>query len=216
MARDYVAAIRAEYPHGPYYLAGWSTGGIFAYEMAHQFLAQGSEVAALFFLDSPTPAIFEGLDLNDHARFLAELVEFSNWFAGSRMKVDYESLKEQQFEGALQMVFDEAKRHSVLPRDSSIDYLRRLVAVCRENSRAIMQYELRPLDRPVQLFRPENARVLADASGKTLSADLGWGSILGDRMAIYEVPGDHFSMMTGERAIALGDRLLDCLANLKV
>jgi len=207
MARDYLAEVRA-LPHGPYYLAGWSTGGIFAFEMARQLVAEGSELGALFFLDSPTPAILEGVDLDDHARFLVDLVEFSNWFAGTEMRVDYAQLKRRGVEAALQTVFDEAKQHQVLPSDASVDYLRRLVAVCRENSRAILQYEMRPLDRPVQLFRPTNADVLADASGKTLSADLGWGSVLGDRLAIHEVHGDHFSMMTGDNLAALGDALL--------
>ncbi|MHB0958497.1 MAG: SDR family NAD(P)-dependent oxidoreductase [Pirellulaceae bacterium] len=216
MAQDYLEAIRAEHPPSPYYLAGWSTGGIFAYEMTRQLLGQPDEAAGLFLFDSPTPAIFQGVDLEDASRFLVDLVEFSNWFAGSRMQVDYEDLKTQTPDAALRIVFDEAKRHHVLSSDSSIEYLRRLVSVCREHSRAIVQYPLRPLDRPVHLFRPANSRVLADASRKTLSEDLGWREILGEQLVIRQVPGDHFSMMTEENAGVLGDRILDQLEALNV
>ncbi len=58
MARAHVARIRTIQPHGPYYLAGHSFGGIIAFEMAHQFKALGEEVALLAILDSfpPDPA----------------------------------------------------------------------------------------------------------------------------------------------------------------
>ncbi|MGM0488620.1 MAG: SDR family NAD(P)-dependent oxidoreductase [Planctomycetota bacterium] len=216
MASDYLQAIRAECPQGPYYLAGWSTGGIFAYEMGCKLLRQEADIGGLFLFDSPTPAIFQGVDLDDYARFLVDLVEFSNWFAESRMKVDYEELKKQEHESALRRVFDEAKRHGVLPPDASIDYLRRLVSVCREHSRAIVQYTPGSFTHPVHLFRPRNTKVLADASRKNLSRDLGWRGILGNQLLIEEVPGDHFSMMTEENASILGNRLLEQLQRLKV
>jgi len=44
MAADYVAAITAANPHGPYALAGYSFGGVIAFEMARQLLAAGRPV----------------------------------------------------------------------------------------------------------------------------------------------------------------------------
>ncbi|MFW6169225.1 MAG: SDR family NAD(P)-dependent oxidoreductase [Planctomycetota bacterium] len=216
MAGKYLRMIQAERPRGPYYLAGWSTGGIFAYEMGCQLARQNADIGGLFLLDSPTPAILQGVDLDDNARFLVDLVEFSNWFSGSRMQVDYEALKKQTPEEALQTVFAEAKRHGVLSADSSIDYLHRLVSVCREHSRAILHYAPEVFDHPVHLFRPHNTKVLENASGKILSRDLGWRDILGNQLMIQEVPGDHFSMMTKEHVGVLGDRLLEQLRRLKV
>lgn len=241
MADDYLQVIQAERPPSPYYLAGWSTGGIFAYELGCRLLEQQADVAGLFLFDSPTPDIFQGVDLDDYARFLVDLVEFSNWFANSRMQVDYEQLKKQHQEAALRTVFGEATRHGVLPPKASIEYLRRLVSVCREHSRAIVHYEpenrshtptdhgepptdglqnqhvtraVKTFTRPVYLFRPRNTKVLADASGKQLSRDLGWHDVLGDRLVIQEIPGDHFSMMTEENASILGNRLLEQLEHL--
>ncbi|MEZ6117503.1 MAG: thioesterase domain-containing protein [Pirellulaceae bacterium] len=41
-----------EQPCGPYRLAGWSFGGLVAYEMARQLKANGHEVSELVIIDS--------------------------------------------------------------------------------------------------------------------------------------------------------------------
>jgi thioesterase domain-containing protein/aryl carrier-like protein len=52
MAADYIGLIRSVQDTGPYYLLGWSFGGIPAHEIAVQLQAAGEEVAALILLDS--------------------------------------------------------------------------------------------------------------------------------------------------------------------
>jgi thioesterase domain-containing protein len=51
---SYVDAIRTVQPGGPYMLAGWSMGGIVAYELAGRFEELGEEVALLALLDAPS------------------------------------------------------------------------------------------------------------------------------------------------------------------
>jgi amino acid adenylation domain-containing protein len=46
MAEDYLAAVRARQPQGPYHLCGYSFGGLVAFEMARR-LAEAGETAAL-------------------------------------------------------------------------------------------------------------------------------------------------------------------------
>ena len=55
MATDYIREMRAIQPNGPYLLVGGCVGGIVAYEMAQQLLAQGQQVALLALLDTPRP-----------------------------------------------------------------------------------------------------------------------------------------------------------------
>jgi acetoacetyl-CoA synthetase len=52
MAVDYVEQIRSVQPHGPYALAGFSLGGLIAFEMAQQLLQCGEKVEPLALVDS--------------------------------------------------------------------------------------------------------------------------------------------------------------------
>jgi amino acid adenylation domain-containing protein len=52
-AADYVRAIQAVRPAGPYLLAGICHGGLVAFEMAQQLLAQGQKVRLLALIDVP-------------------------------------------------------------------------------------------------------------------------------------------------------------------
>jgi thioesterase domain-containing protein/acyl carrier protein len=54
-ARDYLREVRSVQPEGPYYVGGFSGGGVTAFEMAHQLLEQGEEVGLLVGLDSMPP-----------------------------------------------------------------------------------------------------------------------------------------------------------------
>src|SRR5207249_540077 len=52
MAQFYLDAIRSVQPHGPYYLIGYSLGGLVTMEMAQQLSKAGEEVALLAMLES--------------------------------------------------------------------------------------------------------------------------------------------------------------------
>lgn len=66
MAARYVLAVRKIQPVGPYYLAGWSYGGVVVFEMARQLLAAGQKVGLLAILDSAIDNI--DLDLSHAER----------------------------------------------------------------------------------------------------------------------------------------------------
>ncbi|MEU7062335.1 amino acid adenylation domain-containing protein [Streptomyces sp. NPDC046161] len=55
LAAAHVAALRRIRAAGPYHLAGWSFGGLLAYEMAAQLRSAGEEVATLTLLDTAYP-----------------------------------------------------------------------------------------------------------------------------------------------------------------
>ncbi len=54
LAADYLREIRTVQPEGPFYIGGYSFGGLVAFELAQQLTAQGQEVRLLVLLD-PTP-----------------------------------------------------------------------------------------------------------------------------------------------------------------
>ncbi|KAL7941084.1 conidial yellow pigment biosynthesis polyketide synthase [Trichoderma barbatum] len=55
LTTPYLDEIRRRQAHGPYYLGGWSAGGIAAYDAAATLMMNGEEIAALILLDSPNP-----------------------------------------------------------------------------------------------------------------------------------------------------------------
>lgn len=57
----YIAEIRRRQPHGPYYLGGWSAGGICAFDAAQEFERCGEKVSRLILIDSPFPIGLEKL-----------------------------------------------------------------------------------------------------------------------------------------------------------
>jgi thioesterase domain-containing protein len=54
-AKDYISQLRKIVPNGPYYLAGFSFGGLIAFEMAVQLQKQGLEVPVLILIDCKNP-----------------------------------------------------------------------------------------------------------------------------------------------------------------
>jgi amino acid adenylation domain-containing protein len=52
-ADDYTRRIRAAQPDGPYRLAGWSMGGVIAFEIARRLEQAGAQVSLLTLLDAP-------------------------------------------------------------------------------------------------------------------------------------------------------------------
>jgi thioesterase domain-containing protein len=67
MAAAYLAAVREVQASGPYHLAGWSLGGVVAYEMAQQLRRAGEEVDFLGLIDSYTPALLEKINVDPGA-----------------------------------------------------------------------------------------------------------------------------------------------------
>jgi acyl transferase domain-containing protein/thioesterase domain-containing protein/acyl carrier protein len=210
MAVDYLAALREVQPQGPYHLAGWSAGGVFAYELASLLAEQGTPAASLVLIDTPLPSIFKDVDPNDDARFLYDLVNFSNRAVAANMQVALEELRGLGREERFQFALAEAKRQGVLPAEVSTEYIRRFIEVCRAHVQAIMNYVPPPIGQPLHLFRPAETGVLTEATGQSLANDLGWGTIVSE-VVLHLVPGDHFSMLTGDNARRLAAALAECL-----
>jgi iterative type I PKS product template protein len=72
IATIYLDELRRRQPHGPYYLGGWSAGGIVAYEIVQQLLAANEEIRGLILFDSPCPIKLEALPSRLHD-FFAEI-----------------------------------------------------------------------------------------------------------------------------------------------
>lgn len=61
LTAPYLAEVRRRQPHGPYYLGGWSAGGICAFDAAQELERCGETVERLILIDSPFPIGLEKL-----------------------------------------------------------------------------------------------------------------------------------------------------------
>jgi len=62
LAERYLPEIRRAQPQGPRYLAGWSFGGLIAFELARRLRGEGAEIASLTLIDPTDPKGLETLD----------------------------------------------------------------------------------------------------------------------------------------------------------
>ncbi|KAL9037676.1 MAG: hypothetical protein Q9214_005596 [Letrouitia sp. 1 TL-2023] len=72
IASLYLDEVKRRQPKGPYYLGGWSAGGVVAYEATIQLLAASERVTDLILFDSPCPIKLEPLPGRLH-RFFADI-----------------------------------------------------------------------------------------------------------------------------------------------
>ncbi|HEX5471404.1 MAG TPA: SDR family NAD(P)-dependent oxidoreductase, partial [Lacipirellulaceae bacterium] len=202
MIGDYLAAVRKLQPAGPYYLAGWSAGGDFAFALAEALERAGEEVALIAMFDAPLPSIFDTVSVDDDARFLCELVSFASRFSGTEVPIQYEELSQIPPEEQFQFVLAKARECGIVPAETPESFIRRLVRVGKANVRVLQSYPPKPISAPLRLFVPAIKSALADLSGCTLPSeeDRGWSSRIGQATELHEVPGDHFTMMVGDGA----------------
>lgn len=202
MAQDYLAEIRTVQGHGPYFLGGFSGGGIAAYEIARQLLEMGEEVKALVFLDTPLPMreVPSRIDkLKVHRQnFMRRGPAYLADFVRKRLAWELGKLN-QKFGSDVDVSRSPAEFRSNEIRASF--------------ERALPQYVLEALPIEVQLFRPRQKVEYDLGRNRALSAELefllpdnGWTDWVED-LAVSEVPGTHDSMVLEPNVRVLASKL---------
>ena len=67
MATVYIKEIQTIQASGPYYLGGWSMGGVIAFEIAQKLSAQGQTVALLTLIDSYSPILLNSVNTEENS-----------------------------------------------------------------------------------------------------------------------------------------------------
>ncbi|MEM7583274.1 MAG: condensation domain-containing protein [Acidobacteriota bacterium] len=204
MAAFYLEAVRAEQPQGPYRLAGWSFGGLVAFEMAQQLRRAGESTRLLAMLDAAAgaPAWAHLPDRDPHpAERLARLL-------GGALPVPLAELEGME-DGRELVAFliEKARAAGTLPADFDEAQAQRYYATLEAHSRAHRSYRPAPYAGRIELFRAESGlgTVLEDPT-------LGWGSVAADGVGIHHIPGDHHGFLAPPHVSALADRLRRLLA----
>ena len=113
MAADYIMQIRSVQPHGPYALAGFSMGGLIAFEIAQQLLQCGETVELLALLDTQLDEqclMFQDWLLHQAVRAELELREIRarSW----RERVGYIHVKAGHFADRLRVIAGKTPKHA--------------------------------------------------------------------------------------------------------
>lgn len=186
IARTHVAQLRTVQPDGPYLLAGWSFGGVLAFEMARQLTAVGAAVDLLGLFDAnPVLDPLTGLPIRD-TPFLAMLETVLARLddpAGGDLAELTSSETWLQLMGA------------PITAGTSSGYLRTVLQTARACMRAAMDYQPQPYAGPVHLFQAEGSDQARQERLAAAIRELCIGSC-----ATTSIPGDHWGITRTEHS----------------
>jgi len=172
MAAVYIQELQRQQPSGPYHLGGYSFGGLVAFEMAQQLLAQGQRVALLAILDGAGP-VAAGGKVPSATELLATIVGEAIHKASSMTLQDvYAVLEPLEYAQQLEHALDLLRTHGVHLLVMEPDWLRGQVDLFARRIRAAHRYRARVYPEQIVLLRA----TLRDALPyeEDASEDLGW------------------------------------------
>ncbi|PSB08983.1 non-ribosomal peptide synthetase [Pleurocapsa sp. CCALA 161] len=187
LATHHLEDILAVQPQAPYFLAGYSTGGLIAWEIAQQLRAMGKEVALLAILDT------DGSDpmYENYQRLNYTLPTQLNKLANLQMidKLKYLGGK----------IATKAKNFSQQPTAD--------LPTFKQHSDP---YVVQPYPGKVSLFLSAEAELASFFSHKIkfmLFPRAGWAQEIAPQLTIEQVPGDHLSMLDEPNVQVLATKL---------
>src|SRR5581483_10293858 len=213
MAAFYINQIQRVQRRGPYHLAGYSLGGVVAYEMAQQLRAKGEEVGLIVLFDSYNPGrpprrlnlreriamnrrLANGMNLGGTLRLLADRA-FGKVLANvSREKGRVNKMAAR--------VLDQAKA----PLSADL----RLVRGREVSERAWADYRPQQYDGPVLVFIADNPH-----DGYEYKADRGWNGFA-TNLDLFRIDGAVHETMLYKPHVAkvakkIRTALLECAQN---
>jgi thioesterase domain-containing protein/acyl carrier protein len=211
MAEEYVAAIRAFRPVGPYQLGGWSMGGVVAFEIARQMRKAGQEVSLLALVDSHVPFMsqvkptsMETIEAQDLASFALHL-----GFTYKQLRAASNGISSLPAKGRLAWLLSEGKSIGLLTAEMTIEDLNDMLQVFRLNSRLMEQYQGGSYDGIVTLFRAESVLDSNQSrSGFAVQDSRSGWTRLAASVKVIPVPGDHFTLIQEPQVRMLAKELL--------
>jgi len=221
-AADFVERMRQVQPVGPYRVAGYSSGGLIAFEIAKQLTTDGHVVEFLGLIDSGLPTAVEVWAVQ---RGGSRLLAFAkNLPTLARELVAMESRqRRRRVVGFLRRLADrlqprrcddeeltEREMRECFAEDISVFSPQRL-ALIREHYRAVEQYAPTPYAGAAHLFRSTRQPVFGSQS-----RTLGWEHLVQGPLQVTSIFGAHAVLMKRPHATELARALGAALATLEV
>jgi thioesterase domain-containing protein len=174
-------------------------GGMVAFEMAQQLVAQGQKIALLILLDTHAmPAKTPQTDVS-HAALLCRFAQDLG------LSLDPLNLATHPPEAQVAEILAHARAAQVVPAEVGLPVLHRRIQVYINNARAMRCYTPNAYAGQITLL---NARDRALEQDPTL----GWGEVATGGMIVRTVPGNHYTMLQPPHVQTLAQQLSQCLA----
>jgi amino acid adenylation domain-containing protein len=195
MAAHYVREIRAVQARGPYAIAGHSSGGLVALEMAQQLHAVAERVEPLGIIDI-NARTRHGRSLADAVRW--RIAELRSLPRAERWRYLNNNLAHWSASACRRLRRAPPAPIQVRHPDLS--------AVQLAMERAIAAYEPRRYPGFITVFRATDRRLTG-----TYERTLGWRALAGGGIRVIGIQGDHGTILKGDGAHRLAAALRECL-----
>ena len=177
MASYYIQAIQTVQPHGPYFLFGWSLGGIVAFEMAQQLYRQGEQIAFLASVDYDPLFTTSELE-NDDAVLMV-------WLLGQEIEPCLSEIKQLAPQEKLLYVLEQAKQKNLVPEEFNLAEVQHLLEINKLNILALGKYQ-------PQLY--SGAMIVIQASETETDLASVWNEFV-EKVDAHVIPGNHYNMV---------------------
>jgi amino acid adenylation domain-containing protein len=204
MAVEFLADIRRTQPKGPYYLGGFSFGGLAAYDVARLLLQEGEQVGGVVLLDTSSPHV---LKWSFKDRIL------SHWSNIRSVGPGY--IKERAIANARRRRENRERRERAEAAEKDA-FTYRIDLVTELSNRAELSYGPKPLDVEVVLIKSEFRVRPVDGIGYPPHESNGWRSLVGaGKLDIRLVSSSHLDMVTEPFAPETARHIAEGLAGLR-
>ncbi|MBD2786510.1 alpha/beta fold hydrolase, partial [Xenorhabdus sp. DI] len=191
LAACHIQAIRRVQPHGPYRLAGWSIGGLIAYEIAQQLTTDGETVEFIGMIDSYHHAAKGSHERSTAASRTDEeatRIELIIDSLRTQQSIDDEqALKALHQLSTLEQIIDYCIEHQWLPADITREDILLRLYTAEMTTQLGQAYVAQKSSLPVHLYTADEL-----ANGDSWR---GWYDIVGDNAVLHPIGGTHFSIM---------------------
>ncbi len=225
MARDYITEIQKVQPHGPYLLAGHSYGGTVAFEIARQLWQKGEETKLLAIIDTPAPVVEELAEISleeEDFNVLATIVEVLEHTFNIEMNLPTPDMFGMPYEQQVDRVIQLAVDLKLLPSWIGRHQLQGVARVFRASVKSQLSYLPEGgYPYPVTVIRAdhvsEKSKALEHIKGSDMlmkfegDPSLGWQTYSTLPVKVFQVQGDHFTMMTEPLVREVGKFVATCL-----
>lgn len=209
LASIYVKEMRAFYPEGPYLLGGLSYGGLVAFEMAQQLVAEGIDPGLLVLFDTSVPGSLQHVEASDQfLTFWHNLREQGPTYITRKaaVKTSYWRRLMQEWTQSATLAWYRRARWE-MPADL------RYLQVQETHKRALEHYTFKPYRGKITLMRAVDlAFVGIESLSQRIDPGLGWGKFAGGGLEIHDIPAGHSSMLLEPAVRTLAEMLKVILA----